>query len=252
MVVKELPELTALLPRLKAVLSDILTDRCNTAPAPVDGKVEILPEDFAYNLLILDMGWLDLANTCPAVCQQVRFDQADSTQTEPLHKSKPLPCQRPLLLLTNRNCSLGIKAGADSSIVKVFHGEELEALLQTLFRSSSTNTSPLLEWGELQLNPQDYRVMYHSTPIDLTPKEYEILELLMRNDRQVYSCKNILENLWDRQEAPSEEAVRTHIKCLRRKLKAAGADPDFVETVYGFGYRLKSLSSQDPQTVSLI
>jgi DNA-binding response OmpR family regulator len=162
MVVKELPELAALLPKLQAVLRDILADRCDTE-------------------------------------------------------------------------------------------EELDALLQTLLNSIRSNTSPLLlEWGGLQLNPKDYRVMYHSTPIDLTPKEYEILELLMGNDRQVYSCRNILENLWDRQEAPSEEAVRTHIKCLRRKLKAAGVPADFVETVYGFGYRLKSLSSQDPQTFPLI
>jgi DNA-binding response OmpR family regulator len=160
MVVKELPELAALLPRLQAMLRDILADRCDA--------------------------------------------------------------------------------------------EELDALLQNLLSSISYNTSPLMEWGGLQLNPKDYRVMYHSTPIDLTPKEYEILKLLMRKDQQVYSCRNILENLWDRQEAPSEEAVRTHIKCLRRKLKAAGVSADFVETVYGFGYRLKSLSSQDPQTVSLI
>jgi DNA-binding response OmpR family regulator len=161
MVVKELPELAALLPKLQAMLRDILADRCDTA-------------------------------------------------------------------------------------------EELDALLQTLLSSIRSNASPILEWGGLQLNPKDYRVMYHSTPIDLTPKEYEILKLLMRKDQQVYSCRNILENLWDRQEAPSEEAVRTHIKCLRRKLKAAGVPADFVETVYGFGYRLKSLSSQDPQTFSLI
>jgi DNA-binding response OmpR family regulator len=244
MVVKELPELAALLPRLQAMLRNILTDRCDTPVAPVDENVE-MSEDFAYNLLILDVGWLDLANTCPSICQQMRF-------TEPLLTGKQLPYQWPMLLLTNRDRSCGIDAGADGSVVKVFHGEELDALLQTLLSSSSSNTSPLLEWGGLQLNPKDYRVMYHSTPIDLTPKEYEILELLMRNDRQVYSCRNILENLWDRQEAPSEEAVRTHIKCLRRKLKAAGVPADFVETVYGFGYRLKSLSSQDPQTFSLI
>ncbi len=251
MVVKELPELAALLPRLKAVLRDILTDRCATTVAPVNGQVEI-PEDFAYNLLILDVGWLDLVNTCPSVYQQIRFSQADTTRTELLHNSKPSPCQRPMLLLTNRDRSFGIDMEADSSVMKVFCGEELDALFQTLLRSSSSNTSPLLEWGGLQLNPKDYRVMYYSTPINLTPKEYEILELLMHKDRQVYSCRSILENLWDRQEAPSEEAVRTHIKCLRRKLKAAGVPSDFVETVYGFGYRLKSLSSQDLQTVSLI
>jgi DNA-binding response OmpR family regulator len=242
MVVKELPELTALLPRLKAVLRGILTERCSAAVTTVNGQTIELAEDFTYNLLILDVGLLDLASTCSPVCQQLR--------SEPLN-SEPLPCQQPMLLLTTQERACGIDREADSLVLKILLGEELDALLQTLLRSSSPISPPLLEWGELQLNPKNFRVMYHSTPIDLTPKEYEILKLFMRNDRQVYSCRNILENLWDRQEAPSEEAVRTHIKCLRRKLKAAGAPADFVETVYGFGYRLKSFSSQDPQTVAL-
>jgi DNA-binding response OmpR family regulator len=139
----------------------------------------------------------------------------------------------------------GLESEDGNSVVQSFNEEELVALIQALLRRASSTTTPPLEWGGLQLHPNGYEVMYHATPIALTPKEYELLELFLRNSRRVYSCSNILEHLWERQDTPSEEAVRTHIKGLRRKLKAAGAPSDFVETVYGFGYRLKPLSAQD-------
>ena len=168
-----------------------------------------------------------------------------------------LPKVQALLLLSIAgDRAMGTETLANCLVVKIFRGEELDALLQNLLGiDSSTDSpfldSPFLEWGGLQLSIQNYQVTYHSTPVNLTPKEYEILAFFLRNNRVVYNCHNILENLWNHQRIPNEEAVRTHIKCLRRKLKAAGAPSNFIETVYGFGYRLKFVPSQDPQTVAI-
>jgi DNA-binding response OmpR family regulator len=79
--------------------------------------------------------------------------------------------------------------------------------------------------------------------VPVTPKEYALLELFLRNSKRVFSCDVILDRLWSHDGTPSEEAIRTHIKGLRHKLKQAGAAADTIETVYGIGYRLKPVDS---------
>jgi DNA-binding response OmpR family regulator len=81
-------------------------------------------------------------------------------------------------------------------------------------------------------------------PLRLTPKEYSILELFIRNGRRVLSRSAILEHIWSLEEPPEEETVKAHIKSLRQKLKKAGASPDLIETVHSVGYRLKQLSRE--------
>jgi DNA-binding response OmpR family regulator/HPt (histidine-containing phosphotransfer) domain-containing protein len=106
-------------------------------------------------------------------------------------------------------------------------------------RRGNDRVQPILTWEQLTLDPRNYEVTYHDRLLNLTPKEYALLELLLRYRRRLFSCSAILEHLWTYEDTPSEEAVRTHIKGLRHKLKAAGAPADLVETVYGIGYRLK-------------
>jgi DNA-binding winged helix-turn-helix (wHTH) protein len=91
-------------------------------------------------------------------------------------------------------------------------------------------------------------VIYAGNLLPLTPKEYALLELFLRNSRRVFSCGMILEHLWSYKHTPQEEAVRTHIKGLRHKLKAVGAPSDLVETVYGIGYRLKQLEDGEQRS----
>lgn len=188
-----------------------------------------LLDSFEYDLLILDVGLPDLNGI--EICQRLRSTGSAI----------------PILLLTAHESphdrALGLDAGADDYLVKPFNEEELVARIRALLRRANATASPLLEWGDLQLNPSTCEVQYHSTPLILTPKEYALLELLLRNGRRVFSCGSIIEHLWAFEDAPGEEAVRTHIKGLRQKLKSAGAPTDFVETVYGIGYRLKPLSS---------
>ena len=151
--------------------------------------------------------------------------------------------QLPVLMLTARDTSQdkirGLDAGADAYMVKPFDLSELLAQIRALLRRGSLPTVIALAYEQLQLNPETYEASYAQQALRLTPKEFSILELLMRNGRRVLSRSFILESLWSMQSPPDEETVKAHIKSLRNKLKAAGAPKSFIETVHGIGYRLQ-------------
>jgi DNA-binding response OmpR family regulator/HPt (histidine-containing phosphotransfer) domain-containing protein len=149
----------------------------------------------------------------------------------------------PILLLTskdsNQERAIGLDAGADDYVVKPFDPEELSARIRALLRRGNDNSQPILTWQDLTLDPRNCEVTYQHQILTLTPKEYALLELFLRHSQRLFSCSAILEHLWAYEDTPSEEAVRTHIKGLRHKLKAVGAPHNSIETVYGIGYRLK-------------
>ncbi|MBW4508978.1 MAG: response regulator [Scytonematopsis contorta HA4267-MV1] len=184
-----------------------------------------LIETFDYDLIILDVVLPGLDGI--SLCRKIRSEGL----------------RMPILLLTGRDSShdkaLGLDAGADDYLVKPFDIEEFVARIRALLRRVGSISQPVLEWGKLRLDPTCCEVTYDGQLLTLTPKEYALLELFLRNTRRVFSCGMILEHLWSYEDTPGEEAVRTHIKGLRHKLKAIGAAHDFIETVYGIGYRLK-------------
>lgn len=207
-------------------LTTILTGQNYAVEVAADGQLGWdLIEAFDYDLVLLDVMLPKLDGI--SLCRQIR--------------AKGL--QMPILLLTAEDSShgkaIGLDAGADDYVVKPFNQEELVARVRALFRRGGPVVQPVLQWGDLRLDPSSYKVSYGDKPLLLTPKEYALLELFLRNTRRVFSCSMILEHLWAYEEMPGEEAVRTHIKGLRYKLKAAGLLGDVVETVYGIGYRLK-------------
>ena len=157
--------------------------------------------------------------------------------------------QMPILLVTAldsiRDRVQGLEAGADDYVVKPFNLPELIARIRALLRrGSATLSSTTLTWEKLQVNPDTTEVIYEEKVLHLTPKEYNLLELFLRNPRRIFSRGAILDRVWSAGEFPQEEAVTAHIKGLRQKLKAAGMNVDLVETVYGLGYRLKTLPEE--------
>lgn len=212
-----------------------LLNQCSYAvETTTDGETAAdLVNAFEYDLLLLDVMLPKVDGI--TLCRQLR-NQGHTM---------------PILLLTGKGDShdkaVGLDAGADDYVVKPFDLEELEARIRALLRRGNLHTAPILEWGRIQLDPSSTQVSYHQKLLALTPKEYALLELLMRNPRRVFSCGMLLEHLWTYEDMPGEEAVRTHIKGLRHKLRDADAPADMIETVYGIGYRLKPLAELEAE-----
>jgi DNA-binding response OmpR family regulator len=149
-----------------------------------------------------------------------------------------------ILMITAKDTTadkvIGLDAGADDYLVKPFDLEELEARIRALSRRIAETKMPILTHGDLQLDPSICTVTYAGKPLSLTPKEYMILELFLRNPNQVLTRSSILDKLWDFDKSSGEGTVKTHLVNLRNKLKAAGSPEDLIQTVYGIGYRLGS------------
>ncbi|WP_017718481.1 response regulator transcription factor [Kamptonema formosum] len=212
--------------QLADMLAEALTDRQYAVDVAKDGQAAWdWVETLEYDLIVLDVTLPKLDGV--SFCQRLR------------RRNSAIP----VLMLTARDTVAdkitGLDAGADDYMVKPFDLQELMARIRALLRRGSSAATATLSWGSLRLNPSTYEVSYEEKPLHLTPKEYALLELLVSSGRRVLSRSGIIERIWSLEDPPSEETVKSHIKSLRQKLRAAGAPEDFIETVHGLGYRLK-------------
>lgn len=210
---------------LAETLAEAITDQRYMVDIALDGESALANvQAFDYNLLLLDVMLPDFNGI--ELCQKLRS------------QGKQMPILMITALDTISDKITGLDAGADDYIVKPIDLGELFARIRALLRRGNTATPPILEWEELRLDPSTYEVSYGERPIHLTPREYSILELLLRNGRRVLSRPVIIDNIWSLAEPPEEDTVKVHIRGLRQKLERAGAPTDFIETVRGMGYRL--------------
>lgn len=215
--------------QLAAALTEVLIDKQHyTVDAVTDGEMgwEFI-EATVYDLIILDIMLPKLNGI--SLCQRLRRTGS----------------MTPVLMLTAKDLSsdrvMGLDAGADDYVIKPFDLPELLARIRALLRRGNVNLLPILEWGDLHLDSSNCQVTYQEQPVHLTPKEYGLLDLLLRQQGRLVTRDTIIDHLWTFDNPPSEETVKVHLKTLRRKLKTVGAPADLVETVYGFGYRLKQI-----------
>jgi two-component system response regulator MprA len=149
----------------------------------------------------------------------------------------------PILILTARDAVSdridGLDAGADDYLVKPFDVGELKARLRALLRRVGVEGEGELSFAELRLDSARHGVVVgDDTFVELTRTEYRLLELLMRNPRQVLPHSLIYERVWDYDFGPTSNALRVYVGYLRRKLQDAGAR-DLIHTVRGVGYGLR-------------
>ena len=129
----------------------------------------------------------------------------------------------------------GLGLGADDYLTKPFAFAELVARVQALARRARPAIPPILERAGIRLDTHRRSVMRAGRPVDLSRKEFAVLEELMRADGGVVSAEQLLEKAWDEQIDPFTNVVRFTMMMVRRKL----GDPQVIETVQGAGYRLK-------------
>ncbi len=211
---------------IAASLTEALTEELFVVDIATDGQAGWeQAQALDYDLILLDVMLPKLNGI--TLCQKFRS----------INQSTPI------IFLTARDHSQdkvkGLDAGADDYVVKPFNMEELLARIRALLRRGNESASVIKKWDGLCLNPQTCEVSYNQKQLNLTPKEYEILNLFMHNSHRIFSRSAILDKVWNFEDTPTEDTVRSHIKGLRQKLKAVGAPSDLIETVYGLGYRLK-------------
>ena len=148
----------------------------------------------------------------------------------------------PILVLTARDAVEarveGLDAGADDYLVKPFERQELLARLRALLRRRPPRGQAALAIADLKLNPDTHEVTRGGRPVDLTQREFELLEYLMRNERIVVSRQRLLDEVWGYDPFSMTNTIEVFVSNLRRKLEAGG-EPRLLHTIRGAGYVLR-------------
>jgi two-component system response regulator MprA len=148
----------------------------------------------------------------------------------------------PILMLTARegvsDRVAGLDAGADDYLVKPFALDELLARLRALLRRTSGESGGVLRFADLTLDANTHEVRRGDRPIELTRTEFLLLELFLRNPRQVLTRSIIFERVWGYDFGPTSNSLEVYIGYLRRKTEAGG-EPRLIHTIRGIGYALR-------------
>lgn len=159
-------------------------------------------------------------------------------------KSSPQTSGIPIIMLTAKaeeiDRVLGLEMGADDYVVKPFSMRELIARVKAVLRRSHKDgktKEDVLTIGPLRIDFSSYQVWLHDEPVALTPKEYELLKLLVTNPGRAFSRDELLERIWGYEYYGDTRTVDVHIRHLRAKLAAAPEVSDAIETIRGVGYR---------------
>ena len=152
----------------------------------------------------------------------------------------------PVIMLTAKSEDadklVGFESGADDYLTKPFNILELKARVRALLRRAAgvqRSQGGLLTVGKITLNTEERVALRDGRTVDLTAKEYDLIELLMRNPRRVYSRENLMNVVWGYTYAGDYRTVDVHIRRLREKLEENPAEPDHIMTKWGVGYYFK-------------
>lgn len=179
-----------------------------------------------YDVILLDVMLPKLTGF--EVCQQIReFSDV------------------PVIMLTAKDDDmdkiLGLEYGADDYITKPFNILEVKARIKAIMRRStsrkeSEETSKSIEYGDLRIDLESRRVYIRGKEVNLTAKEFDLLELLMTNPDKVYSRENLLNTVWGYDYPGEVRTVDVHVRRLREKIEGNPSEPQYIHTKWGAGY----------------
>ena len=212
-------------PRLGRVLKRLLEEDRHVVDVATDGETGLeLAESDGIDIVLLDVGLPDISGI--EVARRLRARGKETA----------------ILMLTARDTVrdrvAGLDAGADDYLVKPFAYEELAARLRALSRRAEPGRrrpEARLEVGPIALNETERRVTVNGLPIDLSPREFALLECFLRHPGQALTRDQLLDQAWPYSAEVTPNAVDAYVHYLRTKLGAAGTR---VETVRGVGYRM--------------
>ena len=180
------------------------------------------------NLIVLDLMLPKLSGL--EVCRLLRREQNDV----------------PIIILTPTGEEIdrviGLEVGADDYLIKPFSLRELVARIKALLRRSkpaeADKAVKVYQHGDLLINLSEHRVMVGEREVELSPKEFKILAMLMGQPGRVFSREELLEQVWGLDFYGDTKTVDVHIRWLREKIEEDPSNPKYIQTVRGFGYRL--------------
>jgi two-component system, cell cycle response regulator CtrA len=185
---------------------------------------------YDYDIILLDLNLLDMSGF------------------EVLRTLRSAKIQTPILILSGlasiADKIRGLALGADDYLSKPFHKDELVARIQAIVRRSQGHAQSLIATGSLVVNLDSKMVTVHDIRINLTTKEYQILELLSLRKGSTLTKEVFLNNLYGGMEEPDAKIIDVFVCKLRKKLATASQGDNFIETVWGRGYTLREPSKQ--------
>jgi two-component system, OmpR family, response regulator len=209
-------------PRLAAFLEKGLRAQGYATTVVADGtQASAIARDEEFDLLVLDLGL------------------PGKTGADVLRDLRLAGQRMPVLILTARDdldtTVAGLEGGADDYVTKPFRFEELLARIRARLRDEPTADVTVLEAGDLTLDLRSRRASVRGQTVELSAREFTMLEVLLRHAGQVLSREQLLSHVWGYDYDPGSNVVDVYVGYLRRKL-----GPDAIETVRGMGYRLKT------------
>lgn len=198
--------------------------------AAYDGEEALnLAKGHLYDLIVLDVMLPKLDGL--SVCQQIReFSQV------------------PIIMVTAKGEDMdkimGLEYGADDYITKPFNILELKARIKAILRRSSISAKKeaiknRLKIKELEIEFDSRRVFIEGKEVNLTAKEFDLLELFLKNPGKVYSRENLLDTIWGYEYPGDARTVDVHVRRLREKVEKIPSEPDYIYTKWGVGYYFK-------------
>lgn len=152
----------------------------------------------------------------------------------------------PVIMLTGKGeiaeKEQGFDSGADDYLTKPFHMKELAARVRSLLRRPSLNNSNILIWGDLTLDPSNFEVSRGGQPLRLLPRDFALLEFLMRHPTQIFSAQALLDGVWNYDSDATPEGLRVAIRRIRKVIdEVDDLDSSLIENISRVGYRMRKL-----------